>query len=107
MSEVARARHLSPSTVPTTSTPTRGGLRRRLRQAGLALTALLPSPVKKLVYRWCLGYRIEKQVRLGLVYLDCASLTIGDDSRIAHGVVFLNCGAVEIGQKVDIGALNL
>lgn len=69
-------------------------IRYKLRQVGLALTMVLPQPVKRLVYRWCFGYRISPSARIGLAYLDCASLTLGDDSRIANLTVFLRCGEV-------------
>jgi acetyltransferase-like isoleucine patch superfamily enzyme len=78
-----------------------------MRRVGLILTALLPQPFKRWVYGLCFGYRIDRSARLGLVYLDCDSLTVGESAELAHGVVFLGCGAVRIGQHVRIGSLNV
>lgn len=64
-------------------------------------------PLKRFVYRWGFGYRISRTARIGIAYLDCASLTIGDQTQIAHGNVFLRCGDVTIGNHVRIGPLNL
>lgn len=84
-----------------------GRIRQRLRQVGLVLTMGLPQPVKRLVYRWCFGYRISPSARIGLAYLDCASLVLGDNSRISNLTVFLRCGDVVIGRNVHIGSFNL
>jgi acetyltransferase-like isoleucine patch superfamily enzyme len=83
------------------------GMRARLRRAGLVVTALLPQPLKRQVYRWCFGYQIGRGARIGIAYLDCARLAVGQGARISHGVVFLQCGAVSIGRQAVIGPLNL
>jgi acetyltransferase-like isoleucine patch superfamily enzyme len=75
--------------------------------ATLGITALLPGPLKRLVYRLVFKYRIGRNVRIGIAYLDCHRLTIGDDTHIGHGAVFLRCGEVSIGKNVVIGSLNL
>lgn len=82
-------------------------MKRKLRTAGLAITMLLPGFMKKPCYRWFFGYRIGRNVRLGLVWLDCEQLTIGDHTRLATGAAFWRCGRVTIGQHVSIGPLNL
>jgi acetyltransferase-like isoleucine patch superfamily enzyme len=82
-------------------------MRRKLRAAGLIFIALLPKALKRYLYRWFFGYRIGRRVRIGIVFLDCERLTIGDDTRIAHGTAFLRCGDVRIGNHVSIGPLNL
>jgi carbonic anhydrase/acetyltransferase-like protein (isoleucine patch superfamily) len=46
-------------------------------------------------------------VSIGLALLDCASLSIGDDSKVGHGNAFLSCGDVSIGRHVEIGPLNM
>src|SRR5438128_664272 len=76
----------------------RSGMRAHLRKAVLVAAALLPQPVKQLVYRWGFGYRVGRGVRIGVAYLDCAGLTLEDGARISHGVVFLQCGDVHIGK---------
>lgn len=78
-----------------------------LRRLALILATLSPAPIRKLLYRALFGYKIGKNVHLGLAYLDCRSLAIEDGARIAHGVVFLGCGEVRIGKKAHLGSLNL
>lgn len=78
-----------------------------LRGAVLLLTAFLPGPVKRFVYRWCFGYRIGRRVSIGIAYLDCRQLSIGDGARISHGVIFFRCGELSIGENALIGPLNL
>jgi acetyltransferase-like isoleucine patch superfamily enzyme len=82
-------------------------MKRRIRILALALTALLPGFIKKAVYRWCFGYEIGRDVRIGVAFLDCAALTIGDRARIGHGAVFIRCGRVTIGRRAVVGPLNL
>ena len=82
-------------------------MKRRIRLAALVITSILPGPFKRAIYRWGFGYRIGRNVRIGLALLDCASLSIGDDTRLSHGVVFLSCGDVRIGSHVLLGPLNL
>ncbi len=82
-------------------------MKRRIRIITLALVALLPGFLKRPIYRWVFGYRIGRQVRIGLAFLDCQNLTIGDHTRIGHGVVLWGCGEFRIGSHVHIGPLNL
>lgn len=82
-------------------------MKKRFRMLGLALTALLPGFIKRAVYRWCFGYKIGRNVRLGIALLDCQKLSVGDGTRIGHGVVFARCKNVTIGENVIIGSLNL
>lgn len=82
-------------------------MKRRLRMLALLVVAVLPGIIKRQVYRYCFGYRLGRNVRIGLALLDCRALTIGDNTRIGHGVVFWRCGDVSIGGNVLIGLLNL
>jgi len=82
-------------------------MRRRLRFLALVFIAALPGFLKRQLYRWWFGYRIGNHVRIGIAYLDCASLSIGDHSSISHGSVFWRCGEVELGKHAVIGPLNL
>ncbi len=82
-------------------------MKRRFRIILLCLVALLPGILKRPIYRWIFGYRIGKDARIGLAFLDCDGLLIGDRTRIGHGVVFWGCGQVRIGSDVSIGPLNL
>lgn len=80
---------------------------RALRLATLAVVGLLPGILKRAWYRWGFGYRIGRDVKIGLVLLDCRSLTIEDRARIGHGTAFVSCGDVRIGASSEVGALNL
>jgi acetyltransferase-like isoleucine patch superfamily enzyme len=74
---------------------------------GLLAISLLPGPIKRVAYRWFFGYRIAPSARIGLVYLDCETLSVGNATRISHGVVFARCGKVTIGEQVQVGPFNL
>jgi acetyltransferase-like isoleucine patch superfamily enzyme len=82
-------------------------MRRKLRFAMLALSAILPGPLKRSVYRRIFGYQIGRNVRIGFAFLDCLQLSIGDNASISHGVLFLRCGHVRIATHVKIGPCNI
>jgi acetyltransferase-like isoleucine patch superfamily enzyme len=73
----------------------------------LAIIAVLPGPLKRMMLRTCFGFRIGKRVRIGLAILDCRELTIDDDVRIGHGVIFRRTSRVSIGRYARIGPLNV
>jgi len=73
----------------------------------LILLAVLPMVISRQLYRWFFGYQIGQRARLGMVLLDCRSLSIGDGTRIGHGTLFWRCGDVSLGEEVRIGPLNL
>jgi acetyltransferase-like isoleucine patch superfamily enzyme len=73
----------------------------------LGIAALLPQWLKRVVYRWVFGYRISSRAWIGIAFLDCEQLTVGEGARIGHGAVFLRCGEVRIGNHVRVGPLNL
>jgi acetyltransferase-like isoleucine patch superfamily enzyme len=79
----------------------------RLRLAGLALVALLPSSLARLGYRWFFGYKIGKRVRLGFSIIDAAECTIEDDVRIGHFNFFAGVNRLSIGDHTRIGILNM
>ncbi|MBI3650444.1 MAG: hypothetical protein HY231_05285 [Acidobacteria bacterium] len=82
-------------------------MKKYLRIFGLLCAAVLPNILKRPVYRLCFGFRIGRNVRIGMAFLDCARLVIDDNARIATGVVFWQCGEVQIGKHAIIGWLNL
>src|SRR5215469_14466036 len=82
-------------------------MKRKLRLAMLLVVAILPSPLKRYIYRWIFGYQIGRKVRIGFALLDCRHLSVGDHSSISHGVLFLRCGNVRVGSHVDIGPCNI
>ncbi len=64
-------------------------------------------PLKRLAYRWLLGYRIGRGVRIGLSIVDAAECEIGDETRIGHFNVFMRLGKLKIGDHCRIGIMNV
>ncbi len=73
----------------------------------LGCIALLPSFLKRPCYRFFLGYRIGKRVRIGLSIIDAALCEIGDDSEIGHLNVIIAVKSLTLGDHVRIGHLNI
>ena len=73
----------------------------------LALVGLLPSFLKRPMYRFFFGYRIGKRVRIGLSLIDARECEIGDDVSIGHLNLFTRVGKLIIGEHVRIGFLNI
>jgi acetyltransferase-like isoleucine patch superfamily enzyme len=82
-------------------------LRRFLRLVGLFCIGILPSCVKKPLYRLCLGYRIERDVRLGLVLLDAERVTLRRGAVLGHLNAITRVGQYEMGPHARVGVLNL
>lgn len=79
----------------------------RLRLLLLAVIALLPSFLKRPLYRLFFGYKIGKRVKIGFSIIDAAECSIADDVRIGHLNVFIRIGSLTIGDNVRIGVLNI
>ena len=110
MEIVAGSVRSEPTTESAVITPARrrGKIRGAVRRAALVATAIIPfQGLKRLIYRFGFGYRIEGSAYIGIAYMDCESLAIGRNSRVSHGAVFLGCGSVFIGENVQIGTANL
>ena len=81
--------------------------RRGVRVFVLALVALLPSFLKRPLYRLLFGYRIGPGVRVGLSLLDAASVSLGEGTTIGHLNLVTRVGRLETGRNVRIGPLNI
>lgn len=79
----------------------------KFRLMVLAIVALLPSFLKRPVYRWFFGYRIGKRVRIGLSIIDAKQCEIDDDVTIGHLNIVVRVKKLEIGDHVRIGHLNI
>ena len=79
----------------------------RVRLAGLALVALLPSALKRPCYRLFFGYRVGRRVRVGLTLLDARECVIEDDVRIGHLNVVIGVQKLSVGDHAKIGHLNI
>ncbi len=79
----------------------------KFRLAVLALIALLPSFLKRPLYRLFFAYRIGQRVRIGLSIIDARKCTIDDDVTIGHFNLVLGVNTLNIGDHVKIGHLNI
>ena len=79
----------------------------KARLVMLALIALLPSFIKRPVYRLFFGYAIGKRVRIGLSVIDARECTIHDDVQIGHLNVILGVTKLTIGDHARMGHLNI
>ena len=79
----------------------------RSRLLVLALFALLPSFLKRSLYRWFFGYKIGKRVRIGLSIIDARQCAIADDVTIGHLNVVTRVEQLTIRDHARIGHLNI
>ena len=79
----------------------------KFRLLVLGIVALLPSFLKRSVYRLFFGYRIGRRVRIGLSILDAKECSIEDDVRIGHLNVVIGVQKLSLGDHVRIGHLNI
>lgn len=82
-------------------------LTRKFQLAELAFVALLPSFLKRPVYRLFFGYRIGKRVRIGLSIIDAHECEIADDVKIGHFNFVIRVKKLSIGDHARIGHLNV
>ena len=80
---------------------------RKSRLVVLACMALLPSFLKRPLYRLFFGYRIGKRVRIGLSIIDAKQCEIDDDVTIGHLNAVVGVNKLTIGDHVRIGYLNI
>ncbi|HET7286829.1 MAG TPA: hypothetical protein VFI71_05135, partial [Pyrinomonadaceae bacterium] len=69
--------------------------------------AILPSFLKRPLYRLFFGYKIGKRVRIGLSVIDAHQCTIEDDVQIGHLNVITRVEKLTIRDHVRIGHLNI
>jgi acetyltransferase-like isoleucine patch superfamily enzyme len=79
----------------------------KLRLLMLAMVAILPSFLKRPVFRLFFGYKIGKRVRIGVSIIDARDCTIDDDVRVGHFNVLMRVGKLTIKDHVRIGHLNI
>jgi acetyltransferase-like isoleucine patch superfamily enzyme len=79
----------------------------RSRLFVLACIALLPSFLKRPIYRLFFNYRIGKRVRIGISIIDAGECTIEDDVSIGHFNVVTRVQKIVIKDHVRIGHLNI
>jgi carbonic anhydrase/acetyltransferase-like protein (isoleucine patch superfamily) len=81
--------------------------KRGLRLALLCLIGVLPSLLKRPLYRALFGYRIGRGVRIGLALIDAREVDLGDGTEIGHLNGILRVGRLLTGPHARIGFLNL
>jgi len=79
----------------------------KLRLLMLAVCAILPSFLKRPLYRLFFGYKIGKRVRIGLSIIDAGECRIDDDVRMGHFNVVTRVQKLTIKDHVRIGHLNI
>jgi acetyltransferase-like isoleucine patch superfamily enzyme len=73
----------------------------------LAVCAVLPSFLKRPLYRLFFGYKIGKRVRIGISIIDAGECRIDDDVQIGHFNVVTRVHKLVIKDHVRIGHLNI
>ena len=79
----------------------------RNRRVLAALIGLLPSRLKPFCYRTILGYRVGRNVRIGLTLIDVSEASIGDDVQIGHGNAIVGVKSLQLDEHVRVGHLNI
>lgn len=79
----------------------------KLKLLFLLSTILLPSSMKRLIYRWFFGYRIGRRVHIGFSIIDARECVIGDDVSIGHFNALVRIKSLRIGDHARIGHLNI
>jgi acetyltransferase-like isoleucine patch superfamily enzyme len=82
-------------------------LARLLRTAAHAAVALLPNAVKLPIYRHAFGFRVGKDVRVGLSILDADELELADGARVGHGNLITRTKRVVLDRDAEIGFCNV
>lgn len=84
-----------------------GVLAQRLKTAAHVALAFAPTAVKVPIYRRVYGFRIGKNVRIGVSVLDVKDLDLADGAEIGHGNVLTGSDKVTLGRGAKIGFCNL
>jgi acetyltransferase-like isoleucine patch superfamily enzyme len=77
-----------------------------MRKLLLLLLAFLPSVFKVLIYRGILGWKIGKNVKIGLSYIDSEKVEIGNDVTIGHFNIFQRILDLQVGARTYIRSFN-
>jgi acetyltransferase-like isoleucine patch superfamily enzyme len=72
----------------------------------LLLCSISPLVIKLFIYRNILGWKIGKNVRIGISYLDSIEFSIGDDVYIGNFNIIRQLSSVTIGEKTHISNFN-
>lgn len=78
-----------------------------LRLAAHAGLALLPNPIKQPIYRHAFGFKIGRDVKIGISLLDVDHLELGAGATIGHGNLITRTHRVILQEHAEIGFLNV
>ena len=70
------------------------------------IAIFLPQFMKQWIYRHVMGYKIGRNVKIGLSFLGAGNMTIGDDVRIGNFNRFKGIPSVDIGSDTIISNWN-
>jgi len=79
----------------------------KFRLVLLVCVGLLPSLLKRPIYRVFFGYRIGKRVKIGVSLIDSRNCQIADDVSIGHLNVIIGVKKLTVGDHVRVGHLNI
>jgi acetyltransferase-like isoleucine patch superfamily enzyme len=77
-----------------------------MRSILLLFPLLLPGPLKRAWYRFVLGWRVGRRVRIGFSYLDAREVDLGDGVYIGHFNVMRSVGRFVVGRNTHISNFN-
>jgi acetyltransferase-like isoleucine patch superfamily enzyme len=77
----------------------------KLKNIGVAVSCLLPSPMACLALR-ALGYSVGIKVKIGFSFVFVDSLSLGDNTSIGSGCILI-CNSITLKQSAYIGRLNI
>ena len=81
--------------------------RRIGRRVAHALVAMAPNALKLPLYRHLFGFKIGRDVRIGMSLLDVDILELADGARIGHCNLMLRTRRVALGAGAEIGFCNI
>ncbi|NES18019.1 MAG: hypothetical protein F6K41_03610 [Symploca sp. SIO3E6] len=77
-----------------------------MRKIILLIAIVLPQPFKIFLYRHMMGWKIGKQVKIGLSYIDADEVIIGDNVHIGHFNIIRGLWSFQVGNNSYISNFN-
>lgn len=77
-----------------------------MRKILLLLAVIMPQSFKLFLYRRFMGWKIGTEVRIGLSYIDCEQVILGNNIRIGHFNVIRCLRSFQVGNGSYIANFN-
>jgi acetyltransferase-like isoleucine patch superfamily enzyme len=77
-----------------------------MRKILLIVAVIMPQPLKLFVYRRIMGWKIGKQVIIGLSYIESREVVLGDNVRIRHFNIIRGLQRFQVGSDCYIANFN-